>query len=51
MHRAGNLMIEAGLLPADAPMKLSNPASHLVAKLLDLPAPEGVAQSFAGNRS
>jgi aminoglycoside phosphotransferase (APT) family kinase protein len=51
MHRAGNLMVAAGLLPPDAPMKLCNPASQLLAKLLGLPAPEGVAQSFVGNRS
>jgi aminoglycoside phosphotransferase (APT) family kinase protein len=50
MHRAGNLMVQAGLLPPDAPMKLNNPASQLLAKLLELPAPEGAAQSFIGNR-
>jgi aminoglycoside phosphotransferase (APT) family kinase protein len=50
MHRAGNLMIEAGLLPADAPMRLSNPASQLLAKLTGQPAPDGAAQSFIGNR-
>ena len=50
MHRAGNVMIAAGLLPAGAPMKLSNPASQLLAKLLDLPAPSGAVQSFIGNR-
>ena len=50
MHRAGNIMIAAGLLPPDAPMKLNNPASQLLAKLLDLPAPAGVVQSFIGNR-
>lgn len=50
MHRAGNLMIAAGQLPVDSPMCLSNPASHLLARLLDLPAPIGAAQSFAGNR-
>jgi aminoglycoside phosphotransferase (APT) family kinase protein len=50
MHRAGNLMIGAGLLPPDAPMKLNNPASQLLAKLTGLPAPEGTAQSFIGNR-
>jgi hypothetical protein len=43
-------MVAAGLLPPDAPMKLSNPASQLLAKLLGLPAPEGAAQSFVGNR-
>ena len=50
MHRAGNMMIAAGQLPAGAPMKLSNPASQLLARLLDLPAPVGQVQSFAGNR-
>jgi aminoglycoside phosphotransferase (APT) family kinase protein len=50
MHRAGNLMIEAGLLPPGAPMRISNPASNLLARLLDLPAPEGQVQSFVGHR-
>jgi aminoglycoside phosphotransferase (APT) family kinase protein len=50
MHRAGNLMIDAGLLPPDAPMKLNNPASQLLARLIGAPAPEGAAQSFIGNR-
>jgi aminoglycoside phosphotransferase (APT) family kinase protein len=50
MHRAGNLMIATGLLPPDAPMKLSNPCSRLLAELLGLPAPEGSVQSFVGNR-
>jgi aminoglycoside phosphotransferase (APT) family kinase protein len=50
MHRAGALMIGAGLLPPDAPMKLSNPASVLLAKLADLPPPRGAVQSFIGNR-
>jgi aminoglycoside phosphotransferase (APT) family kinase protein len=50
MHRAANLMIGAGLLPPDAPMKLNNPCSKLLAELLGLPAPEGSAQSFVGNR-
>jgi aminoglycoside phosphotransferase (APT) family kinase protein len=50
MHRAGNLMIAVGLLPADAPMKLNNPASQLLAKMIGLEAPTGEAQSFIGNR-
>lgn len=50
MHRAGNLMIEVGLLPPDAPMKFNNPASQLLAKLIGAPAPTGDAQSFIGNR-
>jgi len=50
MHRAGNMMVAAGLLPPDAPMKLNNPASQLLAKLIGAPAPTGDAQSFIGNR-
>ena len=50
MVRAAHLMIAAGLLPPDAPMAQSNPASQLVAKLLDLPAPAGATTSFIGNR-
>ncbi len=50
MHRAGNLMIEVGLLPPDAPMKFNNPASQLLAKLVGAAAPTGEAQSFIGNR-
>lgn len=50
MHRAGNLMIAIGLLPPDAPMKFSNPASQLLAKFVGAPAPTGAAQSFIGNR-
>lgn len=50
MHRAGNLMVSAGLLPPGAPMRISNPASNLLARLLDLPAPEGRMQSFVGHR-
>ncbi len=50
MHRAGNLMIELGLLPPDAPMKLNNPASQLLAKLIGVEAPSGASQSFIGNR-
>jgi hypothetical protein len=50
MHRAGNLMIEVGLLPAEATMKYNNPASQLLAKLIEVDAPTGEAQSFIGNR-
>jgi aminoglycoside phosphotransferase (APT) family kinase protein len=50
MVRAAHMMIAAGLLPPDAPMAQSNPASQLVAKLLDLPAPTGAATSFIGKR-
>ncbi len=50
MVRAAHMMIEAGMLPPDAPMALSNPASQLMAKLLDLPAPDGATTTFIGNR-
>jgi len=50
MVRAAHMMIAAGLLPPDSPMAQSNPASQLVAKLLDLPAPAGATTSFIGNR-
>ncbi|WP_236977108.1 MULTISPECIES: phosphotransferase family protein [Mycobacterium] len=50
MVRAAHMMIDAGLLPPDSPMAQSNPASQLVAKLLDLPAPTGATTSFIGNR-
>jgi aminoglycoside phosphotransferase (APT) family kinase protein len=50
MLRAGQLMIAGGALPPDNPMPFSNPASQLLAKLLGLPAPAGVATSFVGNR-
>lgn len=50
MQRVGALMIDAGLVPPDAPIKTANPANQLLAELLDLPAPEGAAQSWIGNR-
>lgn len=50
MVRAAHLMIGAGLLPPDATMALSNPATQLVAKLLGLTAPDAVSISFIGNR-
>ncbi|WP_059021218.1 phosphotransferase family protein [Mycobacterium sp. M26] len=50
MVRAAHMMIALGLLPADNPMALNNPASQLLAALLDLPAPTGATTSFIGNR-
>ncbi|MGQ0466587.1 MAG: phosphotransferase family protein [Sporichthyaceae bacterium] len=50
MHRAGNMMIAAGLLPPDAPMKFNNPASQLLATFVGATSPSGDAQSFIGNR-
>ncbi|BBY65791.1 phosphotransferase family protein [Mycolicibacterium helvum] len=50
MVRAAHMMIAMGLLPQDSPMALSNPASQLLAQLLELPAPNGLSTSFIGNR-
>lgn len=50
MVRAAHMMIGAGMLPPDAPMALSNPASQLMSKLLELPAPAGATTTFIGNR-
>jgi aminoglycoside phosphotransferase (APT) family kinase protein len=50
MVRAAHMMISMGLLPPDSPMALSNPASQLLAHLLNLPAPTGLSTSFIGNR-
>jgi aminoglycoside phosphotransferase (APT) family kinase protein len=50
LQRVGNLMIEQGLLPQDADMPFNNPASQVLAKLLDLPAPAGEAGWITGNR-
>lgn len=50
MFRLGQLMIAGGALPADNPMPYSNPASHLLARMLDLPEPEGASANFIGNR-
>lgn len=50
MVRAAHMMIAAGLMSPDAPMAFNNPASQLLAKTLDLPAPTGAAVSFIGNR-
>jgi aminoglycoside phosphotransferase (APT) family kinase protein len=50
MVRAAHMMIAMGLMPADSPMALNNPASHLLAKLLGLSAPTGQTATFIGNR-
>jgi len=50
MMRIGKLMIEGGALPPDNPMPISNPASQLLAKFLELPPPVGASANFVGNR-
>lgn len=48
--RAGHLMTEAGLLPADSAMWLTNPASVLLADYLGVAAPTGQVTGWAGHR-
>lgn len=48
--RVGRMMIELGLMPADAAMPLVNPASVTLATLLDLPAPGPDAGWITGSR-
>jgi aminoglycoside phosphotransferase (APT) family kinase protein len=46
MARAGAMLIDAGALPPDHTMAVNNPGTHLLAKLLDIPAPEGAPSTF-----
>jgi aminoglycoside phosphotransferase (APT) family kinase protein len=48
--RGGYHMIEAGILPSDSTMPEANPASVLLADLLDMPAPTGAVTDWAGKR-
>lgn len=48
--RGGYHMIEAGLLPADSSMPVTNPGSVLLADYLGLPAPTGEVTDWAGKR-
>ncbi|MUL65885.1 phosphotransferase [Mycobacterium sp. CBMA 234] len=41
-QRATTLLIDAGILPVDAPMMLNNPATNLLAAMADLPSPGGM---------
>jgi aminoglycoside phosphotransferase (APT) family kinase protein len=50
MVRAGNMLIAAGAFPPDHPMPVSNPASQILATLLNLPAPQGESASFVEAR-
>jgi aminoglycoside phosphotransferase (APT) family kinase protein len=50
MMRIGVMMIEAELMPEDATMPVNNPASGLLAQMLDLPSPSGAAIWISGNR-
>lgn len=46
MNRAGNMLIEAGALPADHTMAVNNPATQLLARMIGVTVPEGHATSF-----
>jgi aminoglycoside phosphotransferase (APT) family kinase protein len=48
--RMGTMMVQSGALPADNQMWQNNPSTHMLSKLLDLPAPEGDSSNFVGNR-
>jgi aminoglycoside phosphotransferase (APT) family kinase protein len=50
MMRVGSILIDAGLLPADARMPIVNPASQLLATILELPSPSADAVWITGNR-
>jgi aminoglycoside phosphotransferase (APT) family kinase protein len=48
--RAASLLIDAGVLPADAPLGRVNPASKLLAELIGAEQPAGEAAHYFGNR-
>jgi aminoglycoside phosphotransferase (APT) family kinase protein len=49
-HRAGVLMVKAGVVPADSTMSVNNPITQLLAGMGDFPRPAGEAQSLIGKR-
>jgi aminoglycoside phosphotransferase (APT) family kinase protein len=50
MMRIGVMMIEAGLLPDDAAMPVTNPASGLLAEMVGLTTPSEPATWISGHR-
>lgn len=50
LQRVGNVMIEHGLMPADADFPYNNPAAQVLAQLLELPPPAGQAGWITGSR-
>lgn len=50
MVRLGHMMIEAKLLPPDAPMLYNNPVLQMLSDLLDMGPLDGSSQYFVGNR-
>jgi aminoglycoside phosphotransferase (APT) family kinase protein len=51
MMRIGMMMIEAGLLPEDASIPVSNPASQLLATMIGLPSPGEAPAWISGHRN
>jgi aminoglycoside phosphotransferase (APT) family kinase protein len=50
MIQVANVLTDAGMLPPDATMAESNPASQLLAAMLGLPAPTASSSTFIGQR-
>ena len=50
ISRAAQLLKAAGYIPQDSPMALINPATTVLAKLLDLPPPSGDTDYYIGTR-
>jgi aminoglycoside phosphotransferase (APT) family kinase protein len=50
MLRAGHLMIDGGLVPADSTVWLTNPPSVMLAGYLDVPVPTGEVVDWVGHR-
>jgi aminoglycoside phosphotransferase (APT) family kinase protein len=48
--RLMNLMVQGGMLPADADLVANNPSTQLLSRMLGLPAPGGRPQDWAGLR-
>lgn len=48
--RIGNLMMEMGMMPADNPMPITNPASMVLASTLGLPTPGAASGWVSGHR-
>ncbi|WP_298291699.1 phosphotransferase family protein [Novosphingobium sp.] len=51
MLRVGTLLIEAGLLASDSPIRAVNPTVNLLADLIGVPRLDGQAESWVGNRT
>jgi aminoglycoside phosphotransferase (APT) family kinase protein len=50
MGRVARIMIDAGFVPAESDLATNNSTTHLLAQMLDLPAPAGSAAEWLGQR-